>query len=108
VMGSAGSLAQAQTQVKWIGTTGSYITPTNWDSGVTPSNAANEFLQINNNGTAQVGGADAAQGAFLNLGLQSGDTGHLEISGGSMTLGELRVGGRDDSTGATPGTNLGG
>jgi len=32
---------------------------------------------------------------FLLLGLQPGDVGHAEISGGTLTVGELRVGGRD-------------
>jgi hypothetical protein len=80
-----------QTAVTWDGTTGAYTTATNWNPDVVPSNATNEFLMINNGGTAQV--SDIAEGAFLYLGLQPGDTGHLTIDGGTMTLGEMRVGG---------------
>ncbi len=82
-----------QTAVTWDGTTGAYTTATNWNPDVVPSNAANEFLTINNGGTAQVITGDAAEGAFLYLGLQPGDTGHLTINGGTMDLGEMRVGG---------------
>ena len=37
-----------------------YVDPANWSSGVTPSNAANEFLMINNGGPATVSGTQAA------------------------------------------------
>jgi hypothetical protein len=82
-----------QTAVTWDGTTGAYTTATNWNPDVVPSNAANEFLTINNGGTAQVVAGDSAEGAQLYLGLQPGDTGHLTINGGTMNLGEMRVGG---------------
>ena len=82
-----------QTAVTWDGTIGAYTTATNWNPDVVPSNAANQFLTINNGGTAQVVTGDAAEGAFLYLGLQPGNSGHLTINGGTMTLGEMRVGG---------------
>ena len=47
--------AQTTPPVTWDGSTGAYITATNWDPDTTPSNAANQFLSINNGGTAQVG-----------------------------------------------------
>ena len=92
------AVAVAQTNVSWVGAAGSalsYNDPANWSSGVTPANANNEFLMINNGGTATVSGTQAAEGAFLNLGLQPGNSGRLEISGGTLTLGEFRVGGRE-------------
>ena len=39
-----------QTAVTWDGTTGPYTTATNWNPDVVPTNAANEFLTINNGG----------------------------------------------------------
>jgi hypothetical protein len=93
-----GSAAHAQTPVTWTGVPATplpYVDGANWSSGVTPANANNEFLQINNGGIATVSGTQAAQGAFLHLGLQPGDSGRLEISGGTLTLGEFRVGGRE-------------
>src|SRR5687767_6782914 len=72
-----------------------YVTPENWDPDTVPTNAANQFLQINDGSTALVESGDAAQGAFLMLGMQPGDAGHLSITGGTTTLGELRVGGRE-------------
>ncbi|MEA2733920.1 MAG: hypothetical protein QOE14_371, partial [Humisphaera sp.] len=93
----AGNAAFGQTTqpVTWVGTTGDYNTAANWSHNTTPTNAAQEFLQINNGGTATVSGTGTYQGAFLNLGLRPLDTGRLEISGGTITLGELRVGGRE-------------
>src|SRR3712207_3064746 len=92
-MGYGASDSYGQTLVTWDGTTGSYNTATNWNPDTTPSNAANQVLLINNGGTAQVVTGDNAEGAFLYLGLQPGDVGHLTIDGGTMVLGEMRVGG---------------
>src|SRR2546430_17691828 len=47
------AFAQTTPPVTWDGTTGAYITATNWDPDTTPSNAANQFLSINNPGPAQ-------------------------------------------------------
>lgn len=82
-----------QTLVTWDGATGSYVNASNWNPDVVPSNAANEFLTINNGGTAQVVTGNSAEGAHLYLGLQPGQSGHLTINGGTMDLGEMRVGG---------------
>src|SRR3954468_2137154 len=85
----------AQTSVTWMNPgTGNYVDPANWSNNQTPTVADNNFLQINNGGTAVVNPADAAEGACLNLGLQPGDVGTLLVNGGTLTLGELRVGGR--------------
>lgn len=94
VAGGASAGAYGQTAVTWVGTTGDYQAGANWSSGSTPSNAAAEFLQVNNGGTVRVTGG-AAEGQFLMLGMNPGDTGSLEISGGTLTLGEMRVGGRE-------------
>src|SRR4051812_48384968 len=92
---AAATPALAQTSVTWINPgTGNYVDPANWSNNQTPTVADNNFLQINNGGTAVVNPADAAEGAFLNLGLQPGDSGTLLVNGGTLTLGELRVGGR--------------
>src|SRR6185437_9644358 len=77
------------------GATGSYVNPTNWNPDTLPANTANNFLEINDTGTAVVNTGDAAEGTFLNLGLNTGDSGNLVIHGGTLTLGELRVGGRE-------------
>lgn len=88
------------TPVTWVGTTGDYNAGANWSSGVTPANVNNEYLEINNGGTAQIS-ADA-EGAFLNLGLNPGDVGSLQITAGTVNLGELRVGGRETLQDGTP------
>jgi fibronectin-binding autotransporter adhesin len=72
-----------------------YVTQENWNPDTVPANAANQFLQINDGSTALVQTGDAAEGAFLMLGMRPGDSGHLSITGGTMTLGEMRVGGRE-------------
>ncbi|HZZ42852.1 MAG TPA: dockerin type I domain-containing protein [Tepidisphaeraceae bacterium] len=74
-----------------------YVNPANWNPALTsaPANADNEFLTINNGGTAVINPGDNAEGAFINLGLRPGDTGTLLITGGTLTTGELRVGGRE-------------
>jgi fibronectin-binding autotransporter adhesin len=110
---SAGS-AYGQTAVNWVGTTGSYTDANNWNPAVVPSNSATpiQFLTINNGGTAQVVTGDAAEGPLLYLGLQPGQSGHLTINGGTMNLGEMRVGGLetipDLVTPTNPGTPNGG
>ena len=94
----AGSAARAQTLVTWVGAPATplpYTDGVNWSSGVTPLNANNEFLQINNGGIATIIGGQSGEGAFLNLGLEPTQSGHLQISGGTLTLGEFRVGGRE-------------
>jgi hypothetical protein len=93
-----GSASFGQTVVNWVGTPAvpsPYITATNWSSGVTPANVNNEFLSINNGGIATVSGTEAAEGAYLHLGLLTGESGQLQISGGTLTLGEFRIGGRE-------------
>jgi PEP-CTERM motif len=92
-VGAWATNSYSQTAVTWDGATGAYTTATNWNPDVVPSNAANEFLMINNGGTAQVVTGDSAEGAQIYLGLQPGDVGHLTINGGTMNLGEMRVGG---------------
>jgi hypothetical protein len=89
-----GQQANAQTPTNWTAGTGSYVNAANWDNGV-PTNAGNSVAFINNTGTAQISGTDAAEGAFLILGYQPGDVGHLEISGGTLTIGEGRIGGTE-------------
>src|SRR5687768_4043323 len=86
------SAAFAQTPVSWVGATAtplSYLDPANWSSGLTPTLAANEFLMINNGGIATIGGTDGAEGAYLNLGVEPTHSGHIVISGGTLTLGEM-------------------
>lgn len=85
----------AQTAVSWVGSTGNYVDASNWSNNQTPQNADGNFLSINNAGTAVVNSGDSAEGAFLNLGLNPGDSGSLSVTGGTLTLGELRVGGRE-------------
>lgn len=86
--------------------TSDYNTPTNWDPDLTnpPANTDNQFLTINNGATAAIN--SDAQGAFLILGLSTGQSGNLVINSGTSTFGEIRIGGRetvpDDYNSATP------
>ena len=107
--GSVSAFAVAPTPpVTWDATgTSDYNTPTNWnpDLATAPTNTDNQFLTINNGATAAIN--SDAQGAFLILGLSTGQSGNLVInSGTTSTFGEIRVGGRetvpDDYTSATP------
>jgi fibronectin-binding autotransporter adhesin len=95
--------------------TSDYNTPTNWNPDLSgpPMNTDNQFLTINNGATAAIN--SDAQGAFLILGLSTGQSGNLVINGGTTsTFGEIRIGGResvpDDYNSATPvfGPNNGG
>ncbi len=92
---SATAFAQSTPEVVWNNlTSGNYNTAANWTPNGIPSNAALQFLEIGNGGTAIVDGVATYEGALLHLGLRNGETGNLLISGGTMNLGELHVGGR--------------
>jgi autotransporter-associated beta strand protein len=112
----------------WVGPTdptpGAWLDANNWaydddgDSGtapvnVVPSATGNHFAMINNDGLAEVT-ADS-EAAFLTLGTtwrsaSDFDKGHLKVTSGTLTLGELRVGGRESLTSltGTPTPNDGG
>src|SRR3954469_1926122 len=107
--GVGSSFAVAPTPAfTWDATgTSDYNTPTNWDPDLAgpPTNTDNQFLTINNGATAAIN--TDAQGAFLILGLSTGQSGNLVINANTTsTFGELRVGGRetvpDDYNSATP------
>src|SRR4051812_3644016 len=86
----AGSAAFGQTTqpVTWVDTTtNDYNNAASWSSNQTPLNASHEFLQINNGGTATLSGSANYEGAWLNLGVHPGESGHLQIDGGTLTLG---------------------
>jgi hypothetical protein len=88
----SGAAAFGQTVVSWTGAPGSaldYNTGANWSSGLTPSNAANEFHVINNGGTAAVSGTQTAETANHHLGLEPNHSGRLENSGATLNLAEL-------------------
>jgi hypothetical protein len=108
-LGGIGSaLAVAPTPAfTWDATgTSDYNTPTNWDPDLAaaPDNGSNQFLTINNGATAAINGD--SQGAFLILGLSTGQSGNLVINSGTSTFGEIRIGGRetvpDDYNSAMP------
>jgi hypothetical protein len=118
----------------WVGSTdptpGAWLDANNWaydddgDGGdgtggttapvhVVPSATGNHFAMINNDGLAEVT-ADS-EAAFLTLGTtwrsaSDFDKGHLKVTSGTLTLGELRVGGRESLTSltGTPTANDGG
>jgi fibronectin-binding autotransporter adhesin len=100
--------------VTWDATgTADYNVGTNWNPDLAgpPTNADNQFLTINNGATAAIN--SDAEGAFLILGLSTGQSGNLVINSGTSTFGELRVGGRetvpdDYTTWATTSPNNGG
>src|SRR3954467_11843940 len=115
--GIRGAFAVAPTPAfTWDATgTSDYNTPTNWDPDLAgpPTNTDNQFLTINNGATAAIN--TDAQGAFLILGLSTGQSGNLVINANTTsTFGEVRIGGResvpDDYNSATPvfGPNNGG
>jgi fibronectin-binding autotransporter adhesin len=104
--------------VTWDATgTADYNIGTNWNPDLAgpPLNSDNQFLTINNGATAEINGI--AEGAFLILGLSTGQSGNLVINpgitGNTSTFGEIRVGGRefvpdDYTTWATSSANNGG
>src|SRR3954469_13106410 len=52
---AAATPALAQSSVTWVNPgTGNYVDPANWSNNQTPTIADNNFLQINNGGTAVV------------------------------------------------------
>src|SRR5215212_12240742 len=87
-----GGHAFGQTVTNWTGASGSYIDPSNWSNGV-PSLAADSIALIGNTGTVQVTGTDAAEAGILLLGQQPGQNGNVTINGGTLSTGEIRVGG---------------
>jgi T5SS/PEP-CTERM-associated repeat protein len=73
---------------RWRGTTGSWFVDGNWDNHVPDAATA---AQVNNGGTAQIS-ADApmAEACSLTLGLNSGDSGTVQVSPphGDLSIGE--------------------
>jgi hypothetical protein len=95
-------------QNNWVGpvnpSTGEFVIPANWSLNLAPSTTDNHFATINNDGIAVISGD--AQAAFLNLGMTyrgpgDVDKGTLNITGGTISLGEFRVGGRESLTSLT-------
>ncbi len=122
-----GSFVSAQvtsaTPLVWYGNgipgaTGNYVDAFNWNPNQVPTNnTPNTFVEINDGGTAVINASDAAQGTFLTLGLNAAnlpapaDSGTRVIHGGTLTVGELRDGGRDTlsfSSGTLSTTAVGG
>lgn len=62
--------------------TGSWVTPTNWDSGVAPGSF--NLARVNNGGTAEIGAA-AADARQLFVGIDGSD-GALTAAGGTLDL----------------------
>src|SRR4029453_13624483 len=94
-LGGTAAYGQTTQPVTWVGTTGDHNTAANWSHNQTPANANREFLQVNNGGTVTYSDPTNYEGAWMRLGMRPGETGHMEINGGTLTLGELRVGGRE-------------
>jgi hypothetical protein len=93
---ASGAVASAQTVTEWVGAPGvadSYTTATNWSNGV-PTNTGNYVAQINNGGYATLNAGESGEAAFLHLGLTQTQSGTLEINGGTLNVGEMRIGGR--------------
>ncbi|MBI4325091.1 MAG: CHRD domain-containing protein [Chloroflexi bacterium] len=81
------SPAQAQTIRTWTGTTGDFLDPGNWDSGVP---GATEIARIINGGTATIGAnAGAIELGTIRLGDAQGgsESGHVIMNGGFLTIG---------------------
>ena len=100
---STTAMAQTPTPITWTNVgSGDWDNPANWDLARIPAIATNDAALISNGGTANVTGATTlAESAILDLGQTSGQTGHLVVSGGTLTLVEMRVGGRDTGTADT-------
>ncbi|HTQ37836.1 MAG TPA: hypothetical protein VMJ32_02345 [Pirellulales bacterium] len=78
----------AGADTNWMGTTGSWYTDGNWDSGA-PNSSVN--ANINNGGTAQIGSSSAFV-SFLNLGQSSSQSGLVSLTGGSLTADDEQIG----------------
>ncbi len=83
---AGGLLAQplvAQVDVYWDGTTGAWTNPTHWDADQLPG--AGDNALISNNGTAQVDTGDDITVDQLALGVETGTSGTLTVTGGTVT-----------------------
>ncbi len=98
---ASGGSSYGQILTDWTGTP---ATPLPWVSGganwsngqpVNTNTAATDYSsQINNGGIATISASDVAESAFVHLGLTQGQSGTLQISGGTANFGEMRIGGR--------------
>jgi hypothetical protein len=98
---ASGGYSYGQIVTDW---TGAAATPlpwvsagANWSNGQpvnTNNNATDYSAQVGNGGIATISGSDVAEGAFVHLGLLPGQSGTLQISGGTANFGEMRIGGR--------------
>ncbi|MFH1420116.1 MAG: hypothetical protein ABII12_17730 [Planctomycetota bacterium] len=73
----------------WIGTTGAWSDPANWDQPTPPTSG--DDAHINNGGVAQIS-SSAEACALLYLGEAGGENGTAELSGGALTAQGARVG----------------
>jgi hypothetical protein len=92
---SAGT-ALGQTAIDWIGTPATplnWLDAANWNPSGPPSLANDNLASINNGGVATLAGT--GETSILLLGTQSGQSGTLQIAGGTLNTAELRVGGLD-------------
>ena len=105
---AAPAMGQTTQPIKWTrppitAGPGAFVDGANWDLGVAPSLAAFNDAEIGNDGTATIAAGDAAESGYLVLGRRPGESGTLTMTGGTLTLGELRVGGKEyiynDATG---------
>ena len=70
-------------QRTWVGSSGSWFEPTNWNDGHIPTSGSS--AQINNRGAATIDRA-GAEGCDLALGLDAGDSGTVSLDGGSLSI----------------------
>jgi fibronectin-binding autotransporter adhesin len=69
----------------WIGGTGSWFVPSNWSNGLPIITGGIDSAYINNGGTAQILSSGAVAN-FLELGIDVGQSGSLDVNGGGLTI----------------------
>lgn len=82
------ALRNSQAQTSWTAGTGAWEVPGNWTAGV-PVATQDFFI---NSGTAQISTGINGVGRFGTLAENSGDTGAIEVSGGTLTIGNVTAG----------------
>jgi hypothetical protein len=90
-LGLASCVAHAQNEhfIDWIGTTGDFFNPANWQDGVVPG--VGDIARISNGGTATIGvsaGTFALSGIRLGVAVEgiASPEGHIIMNGGTLNL----------------------
>lgn len=82
-MALVAALSAGADTLTWVGTTGDYGTASNWDPAQPPTSS--DEMRLDNGGTATISGGDH-DADKLYMGRLANNTGHLAMSGGSLTV----------------------